>query len=121
MDEDMFRCPICDYPTLSERGGYEICQLCNWEDDGTDELDSYSGPNGDYTVREARQNFCEHVTMYRPAHHTGFEMSRRSNHIKRVYMALIDAYRVERSARPLKNNARARVLWKGAFFALRRL
>ncbi|WP_198674015.1 CPCC family cysteine-rich protein [Chitinophaga alhagiae] len=26
-------CPCCGYITLSERGGYEICPICFWEDD----------------------------------------------------------------------------------------
>jgi len=33
-------CPGCGLPTLNARsGGYEICQICNWEDDSQD--DSY--------------------------------------------------------------------------------
>jgi hypothetical protein len=27
-------CPCCGYPTLGASGAYEICFLCNWEDDG---------------------------------------------------------------------------------------
>lgn len=32
------RCPCCDHLTLSERGGYEICPICFWEDDGTNDV-----------------------------------------------------------------------------------
>jgi hypothetical protein len=51
-------CPCCDYRTLSGPGGYDICPVCFWEDDGTSNLDSHSGPNH-RTLREARKNFGE--------------------------------------------------------------
>src|SRR5579863_7304160 len=31
-------CPCCGYPTLTDRDAYEICCLCNWEDDGQNVL-----------------------------------------------------------------------------------
>ncbi|MBW4450056.1 MAG: hypothetical protein KME38_25295 [Spirirestis rafaelensis WJT71-NPBG6] len=34
-----YHCPCCSYKTLLERGGYEICPVCFWEDDGQDEED----------------------------------------------------------------------------------
>lgn len=27
-------CPICGFPTLDARGEYELCVICQWEDDG---------------------------------------------------------------------------------------
>src|ERR1700736_2803504 len=27
-------CPCCGYPMLDGRAGYDICPLCDWEDDG---------------------------------------------------------------------------------------
>ena len=52
------QCPCCDYFTLGERGSYEICRVCFWEDDGLDidDLDRPSGPNH-MTLREGRENF----------------------------------------------------------------
>lgn len=38
-------CPCCGYPLLWERGMYEICPLCWWEDDGLD--DDAEGHPGD--------------------------------------------------------------------------
>ena len=63
-----YTCPCCGYPTLAERGGYEICEICNWEDDGQDDPHAdevWGGPNGDYSLSEARANFEAHLTMYR--------------------------------------------------------
>ncbi|MBO1001029.1 hypothetical protein IOC57_25315 [Bacillus sp. SD075] len=62
------KCPCCGFPTLDERGGYDICELCNWEDDGQDDLyadEVWGGPNGDYSLTEARRNFNKHLIMYR--------------------------------------------------------
>lgn len=52
------QCPCCDYFTLGEKGGYGICPICFWEDDGIDleDLDAHSGPNH-ITLREGRLNF----------------------------------------------------------------
>ena len=32
--ENLFKCPCCQYKTLDMRGEYEICPVCQWEDDG---------------------------------------------------------------------------------------
>jgi hypothetical protein len=55
------RCPCCGCKTLSERGGFEICQVCYWEDDGQDNHDAdvvRGGPNGALSLTEARGNYC---------------------------------------------------------------
>ena len=45
--ENLFKCPCCQYKTLDMRGEYEICPVCQWEDDGNDDdsLYRYSSPN----------------------------------------------------------------------------
>jgi Cysteine-rich CPCC len=66
-------CPCCGYPTLEERGNYDICELCNWEDDGQDDEDSskaLGGPNGGYSLDEARSNFQKYRIMYSPDNNT---------------------------------------------------
>lgn len=50
-------CPCCCYLTLPNRGNYDICPLCYWEDDGKsyNEIDSDSSVNH-ATLREYRKN-----------------------------------------------------------------
>jgi len=33
MNEELHPCPCCREATISEPGGYEICEICGWEDD----------------------------------------------------------------------------------------
>ncbi|GAA0436046.1 CPCC family cysteine-rich protein [Streptomyces luteireticuli] len=55
-----YPCPCCGFLTLDERGAYEICSVCFWEDDGQDDQDAdqiRGGPNGWLSLAEARRNF----------------------------------------------------------------
>ena len=51
-----YKCPCCHYKSLPARGEFFICPVCFWEDDGSDNLEHYSGPNH-MTLREAQENF----------------------------------------------------------------
>ncbi len=56
-----FACPCCRSLTLHERGGYDICPVCFWEDDGQDDQDAArvrGGPNGSLSLEQARRNFA---------------------------------------------------------------
>jgi hypothetical protein len=56
------RCPCCGCGTLDERGGFEICPVCFWEDDGQDDYDATAvrgGPNGALSLCEARANYLK--------------------------------------------------------------
>jgi hypothetical protein len=55
----LLQCPCCDYFTLEERGAWDICPACYWEDDGHDlgRLDDPSGCNHGLTLRQGRENF----------------------------------------------------------------
>ncbi|WP_285790555.1 CPCC family cysteine-rich protein [Micromonospora sp. NBRC 101691] len=77
-----YACPCCGYLTLAERGGYEICDVCFWEDDGQDDHDAAhvrGGPNRNLSLLDARRNFAkygasdpkdlEHVRPPRPDEH----------------------------------------------------
>ena len=66
---ELFTCPCCGYPTLPERGGYYVCQLCKWEDDNQDDPHAdkiWGGPNSFYSLTEARINFSLYFIMYSP-------------------------------------------------------
>ena len=65
----LWECPCCGYPTLRELDSFEICFLCWWEDDGQGDGDAdrvKGGPNGDYSLTEARKNFREWLIIFRP-------------------------------------------------------
>ncbi len=54
------RCPCCGCRTLDERGEFEICPVCFWEDDGQDYHDAevvHGGPNGALSLTRARANY----------------------------------------------------------------
>jgi hypothetical protein len=55
-----YNCPCCGYKTLDDRGGFDICSVCFWEDDGQDDHDAdivRGGPNGALSLSQARANF----------------------------------------------------------------
>ena len=49
--ERLFPCPCCGLRTLTEEynldegTGYDICPYCNWEDDGTTDINAYRSIN----------------------------------------------------------------------------
>ncbi len=64
------RLPLLRVLDAVRAGGYEICCLCNWEDDGQDDPradEVWGGPNGAYSLAQARRNFLRHLIMYDPA------------------------------------------------------
>ena len=53
-------CPCCGYRTISERGNYDICKICWWEDDGQDNKHSeriMGGPNYGISLVMGRYNY----------------------------------------------------------------
>jgi hypothetical protein len=57
-----YRCPCCNCKTLFARGGFEICPVCFWQDDGQDDADAdivLGGPNGLLSLTQARANYQE--------------------------------------------------------------
>ncbi|MHA3914789.1 CPCC family cysteine-rich protein [Halovulum sp. GXIMD14793] len=65
--QDRLLCPCCRFPTLSSPSAYEICPICGWEDDGQGDHNAREhcgGPNGKYSLSEARENFDAHLHMY---------------------------------------------------------
>lgn len=56
-------CPVCRVPSLNERGQYEICQVCWWEDEGIADPDWLSGCNR-RTLAQARRQFADGLMAY---------------------------------------------------------
>lgn len=56
--EKLYECSCCGYLTLDNIGGYDICRVCKWEDDGTlsQELTRFSHVNG-CTLIEYKKTF----------------------------------------------------------------
>ncbi len=90
----MVKCPVCGYDTLTEEGGYEICYLCDWEDDPLARIEPpdriVGGPNSDYSIMEARENFNKYLTMYRPT--DNLFQSERNEKIICVKRKIIEAF-----------------------------
>lgn len=67
--ELLFPCPCCGYRTLTERydpmkgDGYDICPYCNWEDDGTKDIDSHSSVNKG-SIRDYREKLHANPNKY---------------------------------------------------------
>jgi len=55
-DLSLTNCPCCNFRTISNRGEYEICSICFWEDDGSEELERYS-PVNHLSLNQAKINF----------------------------------------------------------------
>ena len=55
-------CPCCGSRTIGERGNYEICKICWWEDDGQDNESAnkvFGGPNYGISLTQGRYNFLK--------------------------------------------------------------
>ena len=56
-DLELFTCPSCGYPTLEERSTYDVCDICNWEDDGQDDPQAdeiWGGANYKLSLTDSR-------------------------------------------------------------------
>ncbi len=63
-----YQCPCCSSVTLPERGAYELCPVCYWEDDGQDDHDAdqvRGGPNGSLSLTQARANYVAFGACHR--------------------------------------------------------
>ncbi|UVC07245.1 hypothetical protein IHQ71_18745 [Rhizobium sp. TH2] len=67
MHEELHPCPCCKLPTLEWRNAFDVCVVCFWEDDSQDDPHAdevWHGPNEDYSLTRARENFADHLHMY---------------------------------------------------------
>ena len=57
----MYKCPCCGFLTLSEQppGTFEICPVCNWEDDAAQAANpTLEGGANRVSLEQARGNFA---------------------------------------------------------------
>jgi hypothetical protein len=58
MSKDRFPCPCCGFLTLDSPGTFDICPICNWEDDNVQFHEAaYRGGANLVSLNEARANF----------------------------------------------------------------
>ncbi len=54
-EAERFPCPCCSSPVLTEVGAYEICPVCNWEDDPVQSADpDFAGGANTMSLNAAR-------------------------------------------------------------------
>ena len=64
----MESCPCCGMKTIEERGQFEICKICWWEDDGQDNENAnevWGGSNYDVSLTQARHYYLK-IGIYNP-------------------------------------------------------
>lgn len=67
--ERLFPCPCCGLRTLTEEynldkgTGYDICPYCNWEDDGTTDVNVYTSINRG-SITDYRNRIKENYNKY---------------------------------------------------------
>jgi hypothetical protein len=67
--EELFTCPCCGFKTLTElydinKGtGYDICPYCQWEDDGTEDINSIRSINNG-SIKDYREKIHSNYNYY---------------------------------------------------------
>jgi hypothetical protein len=86
-----------------------------WEDDGEDDPDAdevLGGPNGDYSLTEARENFSAYRTQYRPGD-GGFERDGPGTETHRRVCAIVEKFEAMRRVEFTNWNSRlVASLWR---------
>lgn len=90
----LYTCPCCGFPTLHDRNMYDVCSVCFWEDDGQDDQDAdevWGGPNGDYSLTDARKNFVNYLSMFSPKDEYDFSIHSGES-VQQTKQKLLDYY-----------------------------
>ena len=68
--DGFFACLCCETYTLTEAGGWEICDICGWEDDPVQEAHPQmaGGANGS-SLEEARENYHRRISRQAASGH----------------------------------------------------
>ncbi|MCL2223569.1 MAG: hypothetical protein FWB96_01230 [Defluviitaleaceae bacterium] len=63
----LIACPCCGENTINELGEYEICSVCDWEDDpGQSEYPDDDAGANTISLNEARANWAARNTQQTP-------------------------------------------------------
>jgi hypothetical protein len=93
-------CPCCGYRTIGERGNYDICKVCWWEDDGQDNRHSeqvMGGPNYGISLVMGRYNYLVYG-LYDPKRTDLMEKKAEEREYKRgrIFEIIDNEYLVEK-------------------------
>ncbi len=93
-------CPCCGYRPIRERGNYEICKVCWWEDDGQDNQDSeqiMGGPNYGISLVMGRYNYLIYG-LYDPKRTDLIELKAEKDEFKkgRIFEIIDNEYLIEK-------------------------
>lgn len=67
-EKKKYLCPCCGAPVFDEMGSYEICPVCNWEDDPVQTKDpDLTGSANTMSLIQAKKNFFRYGTCSEPA------------------------------------------------------
>lgn len=57
---NLYECPCCGFAVFQGIDRCEVCEICYWEDDGSDDGISPEDPLNNVSLEEARLNFIRH-------------------------------------------------------------
>lgn len=93
-------CPCCGYRTIGERGNYDICKVCWWEDDGQDNQHSekiMGGPNYGISLVIGRYNYLIYG-LYDPKRTDLMKLKAEQNEFEkgRIFEIIKNEYLIEK-------------------------
>lgn len=57
-------CPVCRRCSFEEKGGYEICPVCGWEDDPVQRKDpDFAGGANKLSLNKAREEWLKQLYL----------------------------------------------------------
>ena len=60
MKKEKYQCPCCEQYTLVRPDDFDVCPVCNWEDDNYQKkYPDYGGGANDMSLNQARKAFAE--------------------------------------------------------------
>ncbi len=64
MDDELYECSCCGNKIINELGCYEICDICNWEDDPIQcKYPDYNGGANDKSLSEFRKEYFNNLRL----------------------------------------------------------